>query len=214
MCETIQFSKKLVDVVVTNGLVELHFDNGETATGDMIIGCDGSHSRVREFLVGRELAQNVFTGTTMVNYSGGTYSADQAKLLRSFHPIVQLCPHHNISSITLLAGIHSFLISRTLQPDTADDLVALDIPDQQDPTAWKFQKLCQWYVVMIAEFVPCLLMLVSIGRWGPPYAQDLQDPKVRMESLKKRLSHFPDPFRTAWLALKDDEVLPVYPGQQ
>ena len=99
-----QFFTKLVDIAVHDKHVSLAFDDGESVSGDIVIGCDGSHSRVREFLVGREVAQLGATWTTMVNYGGGSYTVEQPKLLRSYHPIVQPCPHHEISSVTLLAG--------------------------------------------------------------------------------------------------------------
>lgn len=81
--------------------------------------------------------------------------------------------------------------------DTVDHVafsVALDIPDPNDPTTWKFQNYIGW--------------------WGPPYAQDLQDPETRMDFYRSFVSSFCEPFRTAALKLADKETVPVYPGQQ
>lgn len=77
---------------------------------------------------------------------------------------------------------------------TTDLFPALDIPDLEDTTGWKFQNLSSW--------------------WGPPYAADLKDPAVRVKFIKERIARFPDPFRTAWLAVSDDAELPIYSGQQ
>jgi len=73
-------------------------------------------------------------------------------------------------------------------------LIALDIVDPHDPTTWKFQNYIGWR--------------------GPPYVQDLQDPKIRMDFFKSWVSSLCEPFRTAYLKLADDEAVPVYPWQQ
>jgi 2-polyprenyl-6-methoxyphenol hydroxylase-like FAD-dependent oxidoreductase len=70
----------------------------------------------------------------------------------------------------------------------------LDAPDENDTDTWRFQKFVQW--------------------WGPPTTADLKDPALRLKFLKERLAQLPDPFKTAWLALGDDEIIPIYPGQQ
>ncbi|KAF2483759.1 putative monooxygenase [Neohortaea acidophila] len=78
--------------------------------------------------------------------------------------------------------------------DGAALVAALDIPDPQDPAQWKFQAYTSWA--------------------GPPYAKDLQDPKERMTYVRERMAHFCEPFRTAFLALAEDKVLPVYAANQ
>ncbi|CAI6237290.1 unnamed protein product [Periconia digitata] len=140
----------------------------------MVIGCDGSHSRVREFLVGHEAAQLQFVDLTMINFPRGGYTADEARLLQTMHPVFKIAAHPHRPGNGILA--------------------ALDIPDPNDPTTWKFQNYIGW--------------------WGPPYAKDLQNPETRMEFYRLWVSSFCEPFRTAGLKLTEDEVLPVYPGQQ
>jgi 2-polyprenyl-6-methoxyphenol hydroxylase-like FAD-dependent oxidoreductase len=100
-----QFSKTLRSLSVEHGCATVTFEDGSKATGDIVIGCDGSHSKVREFLVGSEAAALQETGTTMMNFGGGVYTPEQAHLLRSFHPIVQLGVHSELSTTTLLAGM-------------------------------------------------------------------------------------------------------------
>ncbi len=46
----------------------LRFNDGATATADAVIGADGIHSHVREYLLGKENAQPVFAGS--VAYRG------------------------------------------------------------------------------------------------------------------------------------------------
>ena len=73
-------------------------------------------------------------------------------------------------------------------------LQALNIPNLNDPTTWEFQNYIGW--------------------WGLPHAPDLEDAKTRMDFYRSFVSTFCEPFRTAALKLADDEVVPVYPGQQ
>lgn len=54
------FNKRLVGVE-SNGQVAASFDDGTTATGDLLFGCDGLHSRVRR-LVLPEAPSPAFTG--------------------------------------------------------------------------------------------------------------------------------------------------------
>ncbi|KAK5741894.1 hypothetical protein LTR17_003642 [Elasticomyces elasticus] len=152
----IEYGKTLRRVTVDSRGVSVDFDDGSQARGDMVIGADGSHSKVREFLVGVEAAKCQPIGLTMVNHAAGNYTPGQARILRAFHPIVQLSIHPTKQMGALLA--------------------ALDIPDDNDPRS---------------------------GR-----------PAVRLKHVKESMSQFPEPFRTGWLALGDDTVLPIYPGQQ
>lgn len=50
----IQFGKKLLNIEPTNNCVRLTFEDGAEEEADIIIGCDGVRSRVREVLVGLE----------------------------------------------------------------------------------------------------------------------------------------------------------------
>jgi 2-polyprenyl-6-methoxyphenol hydroxylase-like FAD-dependent oxidoreductase len=47
---SIAYGKRLVDAVSEGGRVRATFDDGTTAEGDLLIGCDGIHSRVRAIL--------------------------------------------------------------------------------------------------------------------------------------------------------------------
>lgn len=57
------FNKRL-DTIVDEPEKEvgLHFKDGTTATADAVIGADGIHSHVREYLLGKEAAKPVFAG--------------------------------------------------------------------------------------------------------------------------------------------------------
>ena len=51
---TIHFGKRLVDLDPTPSAVTMKFEGGSTAQADIVIGADGVHSRVREWMLGPE----------------------------------------------------------------------------------------------------------------------------------------------------------------
>ncbi|KAL8897693.1 MAG: hypothetical protein Q9192_002447 [Flavoplaca navasiana] len=170
----IRFGKNLERISVDSDSVRVTFRDGTTETGNVAIGCDGSHSKVREFLVGHEAAQPEPVDLTMINFPKGGYTLEEARLLQTLHPVFKIA-------------------ARSDKPGNAI-LAALDIPDPNEPTAWKFQNYIGW--------------------WGPPYAEDLQDRDTRVAFYRSFVSSFCDPFRTAGLKVADGDAIPVYPGQQ
>lgn len=77
----------------------------------MVIGCDGTRSKVREFLVGKEAAEPEDTGHNMINYAASDYTAEQVRLLRSVSPISQLgFSHSKLPGAALLAGMELILV--------------------------------------------------------------------------------------------------------
>ena len=61
----------------------LHFQDGTTITADVAIGADGIHSKVRQILIGAELAAPVFSGAVVYR---GTVPMDKAiEVLGSEH---------------------------------------------------------------------------------------------------------------------------------
>jgi 2-polyprenyl-6-methoxyphenol hydroxylase-like FAD-dependent oxidoreductase len=68
--------------------VTLTFEDGTTTTGSCVVGADGSHSKIRDFLYGGE-AEMEDTGITMINHVT-SFDVDTARILRMHHPIVKL----------------------------------------------------------------------------------------------------------------------------
>ncbi|KAF1360042.1 hypothetical protein EJ07DRAFT_177929 [Lizonia empirigonia] len=110
-----RFSKILEKVSTNNDTVTVTFRDGSTEIGSVVIGCDGSHSKVREFLVGHEAAKLHFVDLTMINFLQDGYIADEALLLQTMHPIFKIVAHPEKPGNGILA--------------------ALDVPDPNDPTA-------------------------------------------------------------------------------
>jgi len=57
----LHWNKKLVDVKQEDDRVTAFFEDGSTDEGDLLIGCDGLHSQVRDRLFGKTPA--VYTGS-------------------------------------------------------------------------------------------------------------------------------------------------------
>ena len=77
--------------------VLLRFKDGTMATADAVIGADGIHSRVRDYLLGEEASQLVYVGCVAYR---GVVSMDAAieKLgAERAQNVLCLCGHGNIS---------------------------------------------------------------------------------------------------------------------
>lgn len=122
----IEYDKRLSSVSVDKaaGTVHVTFTDGTSATGNHLIGADGSHSIVRKFLLGPGLAAPQTTGLTFVNFSGAKYTAEQALAARAGNATTKLCFHPDIPGTTLLA--------------------ALDC-ESSDPSDWKMQTYTCWW---------------------------------------------------------------------
>ncbi|KAK4503811.1 hypothetical protein PRZ48_004726 [Zasmidium cellare] len=119
----VEFNKRLRNVEVEGDLIKATFEDGTTAVGNMIVGADGSNSKVREFLVGHDAAQEEDVDLTTINFPWGGYTDEQARFLRSYHPIVQLSFAESMGS-ALLALLD------TQNPDTK---------------TWAFQNYTSWW---------------------------------------------------------------------
>ena len=68
-----------------NDQVTAIFEDGSKALGNILIGCDGAKSFVRELLLGEE-AKLTDATVRMLNFTT-TYTAEQALHVRSLHPV-------------------------------------------------------------------------------------------------------------------------------
>ncbi|PWY99845.1 FAD/NAD(P)-binding domain-containing protein [Testicularia cyperi] len=70
--EICQFGKRVRQIVPLDGKeqVELHFEDGTTHTTDLVIGCDGIHSRVRGALDANKAGPSAVSGSDNLQWSG------------------------------------------------------------------------------------------------------------------------------------------------
>lgn len=65
----VQYRKKFSSAVVGQGdKLRVTSEDGSTATGDVLVGCDGAKSRVREVIIGPEAAKLTGASVNMFNF--------------------------------------------------------------------------------------------------------------------------------------------------
>ncbi|EXJ76522.1 uncharacterized protein A1O5_01030 [Cladophialophora psammophila CBS 110553] len=121
----ISFAKKLVSVESTGASVTAIFDDGSREKGSFMVGCDGSRSKVREYLVGPEAAKPYDTGMTIINHAASGFTPESARLLRKYHPIGTCFYDPEVSGIFLLT--------------------ILDGSNAEKPETWSFQIHHAWW---------------------------------------------------------------------
>jgi 2-polyprenyl-6-methoxyphenol hydroxylase-like FAD-dependent oxidoreductase len=120
----IEYGKRLDKIIHDENTITAHFADGSTATGSILIGCDGGHSKTHEYIIGPKAAKGFGTDYTMMN-TWKRLPAEKALALRAKHPI----------------------ISQSINTDTPwGNLIAiLDKPSEgSPPEKWKFQVYSGW----------------------------------------------------------------------
>ncbi|KAL9095212.1 MAG: hypothetical protein Q9165_002468 [Trypethelium subeluteriae] len=117
----VQYGKKFLKLDDHGDKITAHFEDGTTAEGNIIIGCDSVHSKVREAVLPLDKIHLEHVPVTIFNLTQ-QYTAEQAKFIRSFeHP-------------WLLIGVHPD------QPTLAFINIA-NVKDSDKPESIVFQML-------------------------------------------------------------------------
>jgi hypothetical protein len=92
----VEYGKCFVSAEMKDERVEVIFEDGSKATGDILVGCDGAKSRVRSVLCGEEAAKLTNVPVSMFNFPYKFDDAELAKRIREMNPlfITSIHPDH------------------------------------------------------------------------------------------------------------------------
>ncbi|KAH8591645.1 hypothetical protein B0O99DRAFT_631924, partial [Bisporella sp. PMI_857] len=120
----VQYEKQLVDISYPSSGITVHFSDGTTASGSLVVGADGGASKVRRLLLG-DKAEPTPLPIGMSNFNC-QYTKEQALFIRK-----NLAKHTDY-------GIH---------PKGLFYLMSIqDVPDPEDESTWYFQLLTSWKI--------------------------------------------------------------------
>lgn len=108
------------------------FADGSTAEGNLVVGCDGANSAVRECILGKEAAQVEDLDIQMLNVSC-SFPKETAMLQRMGHPVFKNSYHPD-----------GFMWWQSIQ----------DVKDPMAPETWLFQNVLSWIGEPRAEDFP------------------------------------------------------------
>lgn len=127
----IQYSKTLsgISYLEDGTTVIAHFEDGSSASGAILIGADGTRSKVRNILLGSEKAA-LETLEYAASIVQAKFTAEQVKFLRSWHPLLLASCHP--AGLFCYLGLHS-------------------APDPNDPENWIMNHYISWHCTLAEQ---------------------------------------------------------------
>ncbi|KAL6703665.1 hypothetical protein ACN47E_009439 [Coniothyrium glycines] len=151
--------------------VRVHFEDGTTDTGDILIGNDGAMSQVRQCLLGRKGDMDILPFALM-NFNA-SYTTEQALFIKErLHPLVDIAIHP--AGHYIRANV-------------------LDMPDEKEPSSWTFQILSTWPLKYVEDHdnetdrLKRLKEHVRKAGWAEPYKSAIEWIPENTEVLKDQL---------------------------
>lgn len=171
----VQYGKKFTRYELDDGGgVRVHFEDGTSEEGDVVVGVDGAGSRMRRCLLGHAATPELLPFALM-NFNA-SYTADQARYIKSkIHPLVDIAIHP--------AGHYI----RTN---------VLDRPDPKDLSTWTFQILSTWVIKNVEDYdnegpsedrLRRLKAHVARDGWAEPYKSIIEWVPEGTEVLRDQL---------------------------
>lgn len=80
-----QYGKRLSTVDSDDKTVTATFEDGSQESGNLLIGTEGAHSRVREYLLGKESSE-LISSSIVASATLSCFPEQQVNALRNLHP--------------------------------------------------------------------------------------------------------------------------------
>jgi hypothetical protein len=131
----VRYGKKFIDAAIVDEKIVVQFADGTSATGDVLVACDGAKSLVRSTIVGEEKAKLTTVPVSMFNFPY-KFDAALARRIRDMNElfITSIHPDHGtmfwLSSKSLLPLASTIILSLT-HPSSRRSLprpLNMDIP--------------------------------------------------------------------------------------
>jgi flavin-dependent dehydrogenase len=109
LCSTglpIQYEKSLSSLTYSadGNEVTAHFQDGTTATGNILVGADGARSVVRRELLGEEKSRLSPTSSVSVLMKVNFNDAQKALYARKLNPIIKMAIHPGVGQMSLISS--------------------------------------------------------------------------------------------------------------
>ncbi|PSN65575.1 FAD/NAD(P)-binding domain-containing protein [Corynespora cassiicola Philippines] len=182
----VRYGKRLKNIEEGDKIVA-HFEDGSSAEGDILVGCDGAKSAVRAILLPPE--QNKLDPLPLVNaHIALTYTREQALFIRNaYHPNIVLSPHpdQNTSALICIADVE--------YPDKPETWVlllnyAIWGSDKQPETNAGRLKLLKSYAANYCEPFKSAAEWIPEDFWVPPDTFRVWTKPVKWDNHRGRVT--------------------------
>ncbi|KAF2112392.1 hypothetical protein BDV96DRAFT_497886 [Lophiotrema nucula] len=162
----VRYGKRLKNVEEDGVQVIAYFEDGTSASGDILVGCDGAKSTVRARLL--TLEENRLDPIPLFNANFAvTYTAEQALFIRNaYHPSFFMAPHPEQQTSFLIAMAD---VEDPTKPDTWVFLINFAIWGVEQPAGNTDRlKLVKKYAANYCEPFKSAAKWIPDNTWVPP----------------------------------------------